>query len=203
VTRALVIAIVVAAACEQEGARPTVAPELPHNVALAPAPAVAPASSERRIEDIPGLDMGGYDQARQDCRLSAVARRAFAGARVRACGTIDLGGSGTLPPLVRCVTAALAAGRPFIAEQQIQGIDSGVAEGLVGVLDGSGLALYGLSYDSNPCGGGCPERGHTTVVRCDRLTPVGGDCTSLGEDCFACVRHAGSASVREEECGKR
>ncbi len=84
------------------------------------------------------------------------------------------------------------------------GIDSAVADGVVGVLEGSDLALYMLDYD--PCGGGCPERGHTRVQRCDRLTFAGSGCMML-EECFQCAGHGTpatrSAASADEEPGSR
>jgi len=156
--------------------------------------------------------MAGYAKAERDCRPSAVARRRFAGAAVRACGVYDLATEADwehardykavakrVRPLVDCAATAIAAKRPFVVEQQVAGTDSGVAYVLVGVLESGKLAIYSLSYDSNPCGGGCPERGHTTVRRCDKASePPAAECAELVE-CF----HCGGPAIEECEYGAR
>ena len=54
------------------------------------------------------------------------------------------------------------------------------------MLESGKLAIYALSYDDNPCGGGCPQRGHTTVSRCDEATAApASDCAELTA-CFHC-----------------
>jgi len=178
------------AGCEKQASSP------PHNEAQAVS---APGPREVPIENVPGLQMGGYAKAQRDCRPSVVARRRFAGVAVRACGVIALATDDDwehardykavakkIRPLVDCAAVAIAARRPFIVEQQVAGTDSGVARGLVGVLENGTLAVYALLYDSNPCGGGCPERGHTTVSRCDEATAApAAECAELTE-CFHC-----------------
>jgi hypothetical protein len=71
-----------------------------------------------------------------------------------------------------CALRAQAEGKPFRVRYDIQGIDSAVAGGIVRTPAG---LLYGLSYDSDPYGGGfswfrqtviqtpCPEPVHLWV----------------------------------------
>jgi hypothetical protein len=178
--------------CQQS--KPAPGPEpAPAKPARAPAKPVPPALVP--IEHVPGLTMPRYDRAERDCRLSAVARRRFAGAKVEPCGAYDLAESPEASArdgdtARTCVEAAIAAKQPFIAEKQVQGIDSGVARGIVGVLEHGELAIYALSYDSNPCGGGCPEAGHTQVRHCTKLAFADG-CP----DPFACFECDGDELV--------
>ncbi|MPZ21130.1 MAG: hypothetical protein GEV06_25010 [Luteitalea sp.] len=55
-----------------------------------------------------------------------------------------------------CATDAANARRPFWTFKQNQGIDSWIAQGLLGTEEGT---VYRFSFDSAPCGGpGCPSR---------------------------------------------
>jgi hypothetical protein len=156
-----------------------------------PPPAPADALSELvPIEKVPGLPFDGYDKAQRDCRPSSVARRHFAGARVKPCGTLPLHADFSEATDVTarpCIESALAAKQPFIAEKQLRGTDSAVARGFVGVLEHGELVVYALYFDSNPCGGGCPEAGHTSVHRCRtfKVPKVTADCNDLF-DCTEC-----------------
>ena len=62
----------------------------------------------------------------------------------------------TLRQSVACGVAAAGERKPFWTFTQGQGIDSWVAQGLLGTVEG---IVYRFSYDSAPCGGpGCPAR---------------------------------------------
>ena len=64
---------------------------------------------------------------------------------------------------VGCGVAAAPNRQAFWTFKQEQGIDSWVAQGLVGTREG---LVYRFSYDSYPCGGsGCP--GRISFERCD------------------------------------
>lgn len=74
------------------------------------------------------------------------------------CGQAQLDEDAT--PVLDCVEQALADGAPFIARQQLQGIDSAVIYAWVTNAEGT---VVRLSYDSNICGGamcadGCGPR---------------------------------------------
>jgi len=151
--------LVVACACAT-----ATQPEPLHNVAVSKTPLVA-------IENVRPLAIEKVAGAKHDCRLSSVVRRHFAGREVIACGPLAYdAGKPAIAGARECIEKALADGQPFLFEAQIQGIDSEVAGGLVGVVEQDGLATYELMFDSDPCGGSCPERGLTTISRCARVT---------------------------------
>ena len=147
-----------------------------------PAPAAPPlanaaSSSLVAIDRVPPLEIAAVPGAKHDCRPSQVIRRQFAGHAVTPCSTRE------------CVEQALVDGQPFLVETNGQGIDSVIAYGLVGVVDGSGLATYSMMFDSDPCGGSCPDRGSTTLERCARTTidVTNPDaCTVDVTRCFRC-----------------
>ena len=105
----------------------------------------------------------------------------FAQARYR---LIAACGSGAL----RCITDAVVHKRPFAFHQWVNGIDSGGGAGLLGRMSGGTFVVDELDYDSDPCGGSCPERGHTLVSECagyarNRET----DCRPTLRECFTCA----------------
>jgi hypothetical protein len=189
--------LVAAAACG-EPAGPVAAPQPLRNEAPPPAGSAGP--RELPIEQIPGLAFDEDADAKQDCRPSQVARRRFAGIAMRACGPFDpTAGSdwehardytwvaAKLRPRIDCAVAAIAAQRPFILEERVPGTDSAVADSVVGVLEHGKLVVYSLRYDSNPCGGGCPDRGHTDVYRCEQATSEAPAATcAQPAECFHC-----------------
>jgi hypothetical protein len=149
-----------------------------------------PPPSGKGLEDIAsiqGLPEELDPSAVRDCRLSSRLRDRFKGARVKPCGTIEIGAP--QDAAVACLRDALDHDTPFVIEQRVQGIDSGVAAGAIGLLEGGALVVYRLSYDSDPCGGGCPEDGHTTIVRCRRTGPAADPryCAVEVTECFGCV----------------
>lgn len=75
------------------------------------------------------------------------------------CGFVRVGESPE--PVTACVNEALAEGTPFMARQQLQGIDSIVELGYV--VDHEGV-LQQLGYDSNVCGAPTCEDGCGPVV---------------------------------------
>ncbi|MCH9685561.1 MAG: hypothetical protein K0V04_29290 [Deltaproteobacteria bacterium] len=84
----------------------------------------------------------------ETCNLDEqVSQLAAAGATD--CGELEVGGDST--DVLACVTSALDVGNPFIARQQLQGIDSSVIYAYL--VDDDGDVVL-LSYDSNICGGG-------------------------------------------------
>jgi len=85
-----------------------------------------------------------------------------------------------------CMLRALRARSPFSVSWPQRGIDSVVRTGWVAIDDAGRYRVYQLHYDSDPCGGGCPERGHTSIHRCRRLLPIP-KCENVVEAlCFHC-----------------
>lgn len=71
---------------------------------------------------------------------------------------------------VACGAAAASSKRAFWTLKQDQGIDSWVANGILGTTEG---IIYRFSYDSAPCGGpGCASR--ITFQRCDQPSAATG-----------------------------
>jgi hypothetical protein len=69
----------------------------------------------------------------------------------------------------------------------VQGEDSGIEGALVGVADVGGFTVYRLSYDSDPCGGGCSEHGGTRMYRCTAVPPIEDACRYPSIlDCYVC-----------------
>ena len=186
--RPTLIMLVALVACQQNKSAPPAPPPPP------PASAVADAApgSTVAIEIQPGLVQPRPEGSEKDCRISQVIRRRWAGAVVKSCGALTLRDTPEQEraddELARpCITGALAAKQPFVVEREVRGTDSGVARAIVGVMEGAKFQVYALSFDSNPCGGGCPERGHTLVVKCEdfKLVPIGA-CPFMFE-CFECT----------------
>jgi len=152
----------------------------------------------RPIEQVPSLALDAYAGAARDCRPSVVVRRRFAGNQVMPCGPVSVDAEPRAVANARgCVADALAHDQPFVLEQQVLGIDSSVARGLVGVIEDGRLVVYTTLYDSDPCGGSCPDRGMTMVERCGRVTS-GSNAAACAVDatrCFECV-----APVSVEVC---
>jgi hypothetical protein len=87
----------------------------------------------------------------------------------------------TLQKAVACGLEAVASKRTFWAFKQHQGIDSWVANGILGTVDG---VIYRFTYDSAPCGGpGCSSR--ISFERCDKPIAATGS-SQLTE--FRCQR---------------
>jgi hypothetical protein len=58
---------------------------------------------------------------------------------------------------------------------------------MLGRMTNGAFVVDELDYDSDPCGGSCPDRGHTLVVECasyvrNRET----DCRPTLRECFTC-----------------
>lgn len=83
-----------------------------------------------------------------------------------------------------CVDQAIVAGTPFAVSWELFGVDSEVAEGLVSL--GSGEAAYSVGYDSDPCGGGCPEEGGA-YARTLLDLKVSATCEGV-EICYSAIR---------------
>lgn len=184
--RSLVV-VMLALGCQQNKDKPPPPPP-PTPVAIDAGAGMMP------IEKVPGFDREPLPGAKHDCRISSVVRRRFAGAKVKPCGTFPLRETRDSALDAKddakartCIEAALVAQQAFVAEKELHGTDSGVARAIVGVLEKGKLVQYYLGFDSNPCGGGCPERGHTTVERCDTFALSDPSCpiNSLF-DCVVC-----------------
>jgi len=160
------------------------------NAAHVPAKLVA-------IENVKPLPFDLDPSLRRDCRPSSVIRRRFKGEAVLACGPVEVFAKPEALRVAReCVEKALADEQPFLLEVQNEGIDSNVASGLLGVVVRGELAVYQMTYDSDPCGGSCPDRGLTTIEQCKRIVRD----TSNPEACAVNVNrcfHCEAASVIE------
>jgi len=142
------------------------------------------------IDHIPALPLQGFDHGARDCRLSAVTRRRFAHHELVPCGELSLDVEHSeIEDARRCVADAISHHEPFLVEQHIQGIDSEIAVGLVGLVDGGVPRYFELDYDGDPCGGSCPQRGGTHIRACSTLTRVD-DCLYELAVCWRCPDHA-------------
>jgi hypothetical protein len=123
-----------------------------------------------------------------DCTARSVLEHAIIGVSVIRCN--DLGADATpaqAADALRCITDAVARKRPFAFVQSVNGIDSGGDFGMLGRMTNGAFVVDELDYDSDPCGGSCPEKGHTVVTECgsyvrNRET----DCRPTLRECFTC-----------------
>ncbi len=84
-----------------------------------------------------------------------------------------------------CVLDSLRTAAPFHVTFDVWGIDSTVGEGVIGHRVGDRLVVEHLEYDSDPCGGSCPEKGASWSRRCGVVTF--GACDDPSSDfCMAC-----------------
>lgn len=160
-----------------------------------PAPAATPIanaapSSLVAIDRVAPLAIAAVPGAKRDCRPSQVIRRRFAGQAVTPCNTSE------------CVERALADGQPFLLETTQQGIDSTIAYGLVGAVDAGELVAYYMLFDSDPCGGSCPDRGSTTIDRCTRLVRDITHPDACAVNVTQCFRCDGARTVERCEFGR-
>jgi hypothetical protein len=123
-----------------------------------------------------------------DCTARSVLEHAIIGLSVIRCA--DLAADSTpaqAAAALRCIADAVARKRPFAFLQSVNGIDSGGGFGMMGRMTNGAFVVDELDYDSDPCGGSCPERAHTIVVECgsyvrNRET----DCRPTLRECFTC-----------------
>lgn len=158
---------------------PPVAPEVKEDPAR-------PTHGDIAFGDVPALS-GGFE-GRYDATLSTVVRERFGTMRGRSCGVLEIEASGAdVAAAKACVADVLVTKHSFVLIQRVQGEDSGIEHALVGVADVGGFTVYWLSYDSDPCGGGCRERGGTRMYRCTAVSPIGGACSYPSIlDCYGC-----------------
>jgi hypothetical protein len=180
------LVVLAAIGCQQNTSSPAPTP------VPVPTPALDAGVTSVPIEKLWGLIPQPYPKAKWDCSISSVVRRRFAGTSVKPCGvfprreTTELEAQDDTKART-CIEAALAAKQPFVVEKEVHGEDSQVAHALVGVLEKAKLVMYVFSYDSNPCGGGCPERGHTIVERCESFALSDPACPSSSLfNCLEC-----------------
>jgi len=134
-------------------------------------------------DDGPAEDDSGQsycDSCTLDVQIPLVAREGATD-----CGRVALDDDPSA--VVACIEQALAAGTPFIARQQLQGIDSSVERAYVTNDDG---VVEQLAYDSNICGGagGCMDGCGPRVSSTACTEPSAGampmqaivDCASMG-----------------------
>jgi hypothetical protein len=138
-------------------------------------------------------------QTARDCTVAGVNAAHARGHQPIDCGALEPGSSADARRQARqCVTDALAGGRPFVFRETLRGIDSTIQSGYFAVPEHGQLAVFGVDYDSDPCGGGCPQRGGSRISRCSRLTPsnpANGDCQHTVTKCFVC-----QGAVAAERC---
>ncbi|MEO8704402.1 MAG: hypothetical protein ABI867_30395 [Kofleriaceae bacterium] len=123
-----------------------------------------------------------------DCTIIPTMQRHFAGMRIEACGLLDREVTPKQTSTTRtCVTNALQAQRPMVFAQEIQGTDSGVVTANLVRMEQRRYVGYEAHFDSDPCGGGCSDRGWTRIVRCTEpphlqecFEPRGGVCLACG-----------------------
>lgn len=131
---------------------------------------------------------------RQDCRPEAVIARRLGGQAVIDCGDLNPGSTADARERARvCVATALAGKRPFRAVEYLQGIDSEVGFGVYATTRNGAFQPFTISYDSDPCGGGCPDRGHADITVCKHLVakdPAQTPCHDRRNliDCFDCAQ---------------
>ena len=126
----------------------------------------------------------------RDCTITNVLKEKTAGLRLKSCGDLDYDAM----PLARevafhCVADAIATARPFVFHEALAGMDSAIERGLVGVVRDGTLVTYALKYDSDPCGGTCPQNGGTHIDECQPLVPLDPpttDCANGVTFCFEC-----------------
>jgi len=147
----------------------------------------------------PQVQQQPVGQTARDCTVAGVNAAHARAHQPIDCGAIEIGASADARRQARqCVTDALAGGRPFVFRETLRGIDSTIQRGYFAVPEHDQLAVFGVDYDSDPCGGGCPQRGGSRISRCSRLTPsnpANGDCQRTVTKCFAC-----QGAVAAERC---
>ena len=158
-------------------------------------PVLQPTQADLRpIETVPGLAQLLPENAKADCRLSSVVRARFSGQKVIPCGALtETSGERAWERTGLCIGAAVRDRLPFVAEDQQAGTDSDFRVATVGVFEGRSYVVFRLASDSDPCGGGCPLKGGTSVERCTDLLSAKGGCN--GADCAGC-----GTWVSEEPC---
>jgi hypothetical protein len=130
--------------------------------------------------------------AARDCTLATVIAAQTRSARPVDCGALDPSkGASDRTRARQCMEDALAKPRSFVFREQHVGLDSQVASGYFGLIDHGRLVTFEASYDSDPCGGGCPWRGGSTIRRCTQLIKAsrsGHACQRDVSSCFECER---------------
>jgi hypothetical protein len=126
----------------------------------------------------------------KDCTLPAVFAQMATSLSPTDCGILKIRSSdATRQQALDCMIAAISEDRPFVFVENLQGIDSYVAAGLTARREtGAGLVTYLGRYDSDPCGGGCFDKGGAFTAPC---TPTithraAADCPHSLLDCITC-----------------
>jgi hypothetical protein len=141
------------------------------------------------IENVPTLAIERVRDAKRDCRPSHVIRKRFAGRQVIACGALTLKASKPeLAAAKACTERALADEQPFLVEAEQMGTDSIVTRTLLGIVEKGVLETYLVDFDSDPCGGSCPNGGLTTVERCGRMRADVSNPEACAIDVTRCFR---------------
>lgn len=154
-----------------------------------PRPAVA-LDSTIPISSVPWTGEDRDPKPPYDCTMVPALAMYFPGLRVENCGVLEIEATDAQKSAAKkCVEAAVAGRRPFLFVQRVQGEDSGVLRAFLARMEGSDYVAYEASYDSDPCGGGCPERGHTYLSRCKGPPTVPKLCDERVAACIECDDH--------------
>lgn len=139
----------------------------------------------------------------RDCTLFTVENAMVVGTSIPSCGALEPDASRhPNGSAFHCISNAVTRAQPFRFTQEAFGIDSAVETGFVGLWKDGNYVVYSLHYDSDPCGGSCPQRGGTRVRECrplHALDPGGGCEKGHVEECFECERQVSvGACIRGE-----
>jgi hypothetical protein len=161
-------------ACERSAPPPAPAP-----------PSVAPRDSLKRIEEMPKLADYRDPESPYDCTVISTMQRYFAGTRVEACGMLERDAApAAVSATTACAEKAIAARRPVIFAQAVQGTDSGIAVANLARREGATYAGYAAHFDSDPCGGGCGDHGWTRILRCTGAPRISTTCPDRRGACL-------------------
>jgi len=161
-------------ACERGAPSPVPAP-----------PSVAPRDSLKRIEDVPKLANYRDEKSPYDCTVISAMQTYLAGARVESCGMLEIHATPeAVSATTACVEKAIAATRPVIFAQAVQGTDSGVAVATLARMENGKYVGYEAHFDSDPCGGSCSDRGWTRIARCTSAPRVSTACLDRRGTCL-------------------
>lgn len=161
-------------ACERGAPSPVPAP-----------PSVAPRDALKRIEDVPKVADYRDPKSPYDCTVISAMQTYFAGTRVESCGMLETDAAPeAMAATTACVEKAIAATRPVIFAQAVQGTDSGVAVANLARMENGKYVGYEAHFDSDPCGGSCSDRGWTRIARCTSAPRVSTTCPDRRGTCL-------------------
>lgn len=146
---------------------------------------MAPRDSLKRIEDVPKVADFRDPKSPYDCTVISAMQTYFAGTRVESCGMLEIDATPeVVAATTACVEKAVAATRPVIFAQAVQGTDSGVAAANLARMENGKYVGYAAHFDSDPCGGGCADHGWTRIARCTGAPRVSTTCPDRRGTCL-------------------